>query len=455
MFKLITHSLIGKFINTGHPRSVKIKKNISASFLIKGFAIALSLVRVPILLSYLEPQKYGVWLTIASIIEWIRYFDFGLGSGLRNRFAEAIAKDDHIRARKLVSTSYISLTLIMAFILAITIPLVLFLNWNRILNIDTIAKTELSYSILLVLIIFIVRFVLLLISMILRADQKPAISDSFLPISNIISLGLILILKTFTKDSFFLACLIISLPPVLVLVGANYYFFKRKYNNLKPSLQFFDKSYLKDIYSLGIKFFIGQLGYLVLFSSSNFIISNIINPSEVTVFNIARKYFSLPIMFFLIIVTPYWSAITDAYARDEFNWIKSNMKKLQKLAFVFSFLIIIMLSLSNIAFKFWIGEAVIIPFKLSLIFAVYNITVIFLTPYTHFINGVGKLSLSIRIAIVKMFIFLPLAILLTQELGSFGLVVALIIANSLPNALVSTIQYSKIISRKAKGIWNR
>ena len=36
---------------------------------------------------------YG--LTLSSIIGWFAFFDIGFGNGLRNKFAEAIAKGDH------------------------------------------------------------------------------------------------------------------------------------------------------------------------------------------------------------------------------------------------------------------------------------------------------------------------------------------------------------------------
>lgn len=453
--KFITNSFIGRYIYRGHPRSQKLKKNIGAAFILKAISIILSLIRVPILLSYLDPEKYGVWLTISSIVMWVEHFNLGLGHGLRNRFAEAIAQKDIERAKGLVSTTYISLSAIMFIIMILLIPIIRILNWNIILNVQTIPNSELIHSILFVLVMFILRFVFILITVILKADQRPAISDAYLPISSFISLILVLILRMLVPDSLFLACVIIAAPHSLVLLIANFYFFKKQYHQYKPSLKLFRKKYLKDIYSLGIKFFVGQIVGLILFSSSNIILANVINPEEVTVFNIAKRYFSLPLMFYLIILVPYWSAITDAYIRGELHWIRSNMQKLFKVAFLFSLVIIIMLLISPYAFKLWIGDRVVIPFKLSLIYALYNIGVMFLSPFTHFIKGVGKLSLGVRIAPFKAVIFLPAAILLSSKFGAMGLVGALLIINLLPNLFIEIMQYKKIINRKAHGIWNR
>lgn len=455
LLKFLTNSFIGRFINKGHPRSQKLKKNIGASFILKGISIIISMISVPILLSYLNAEKYGVWLTISSIVMWVQHFDLGLGHGLRNRFAEALANKDTLRARSLVSTAYVSMSILMFIILIITIPLVIVSNWNKILNVYTVSNSELIRSVLLVLVIFILRFVFKLISVVLKADQRPAISDAYLPIGSSISLLLVLSLRYFVPDSLFIACAIIATPQMLILALKNVYFFRTQYKQYSPSIRFFGKKYLKDIYSLGLKFFIGQLAALIVFSSHNFILAKVINPTEVTVFNIAKRLFGLPLTYFLIVLTPYWSAITEAYTKGEFGWIKTNMNKLLKLGVFFSFGIILILILSPFLYKIWIGDRVIIPFKLSLIFALYNIGVVFLAPFSHFINGVGKLNLSIRITIFKTVTFIPIAILLTNKFGAMGLVLGMLLVNLMPNIMFETLQYKKIINRTATGIWNR
>jgi O-antigen/teichoic acid export membrane protein len=443
------------FFNKGNSRSVRLKKNIGISFIIKGLSILLGLIKVPILLSYLDSEKYGVWLTIASIIMWVQHFDLGLGHGLRNKFAESLAKNDTHKAIGLVSTAYFSMAGLMLVLLLILLPIVSILNWNEILNVSTISGVELKKTVIIVLVMFVIRFVFQLITVVLKADQRPAISDMFLPIASFVSLFLIFIVKFFVNDSLFWASTIMAVPPVLVLMIGNIYFFKKDYKTYSPSIRHYKSVYLKDIYSLGLKFFVAQVLSLIMFSSSNLILSKIVNPQEVTIYNIARTYFNLPLTFFMIILTPYWSAITEAFVKNDFEWIKTNMNKLKIIALLFTLGLILMLIFSKIAFKFWVGDKVLIPFYLSIAFTIYNIIVLFLSPYNFFLNGVGKLDLGLRVAIFKITAFLPLAILLVNFYGAIGLVVTLVIVNSLPNLIFNTLQYKKIINRTAKGIWNK
>ncbi|MBC7451263.1 MAG: hypothetical protein H7259_07215, partial [Cytophagales bacterium] len=80
------------YFTKGNERSVKAKKNIAFSFIIKGLNIGIGFVLLPLTMHYVNDTKYGVWLTLSSIIGWLGFFDIGFGNGLRNKLAEAIAK---------------------------------------------------------------------------------------------------------------------------------------------------------------------------------------------------------------------------------------------------------------------------------------------------------------------------------------------------------------------------
>lgn len=240
-----------------------------------------------------------------------------------------------------------------------------------------------------------------------------------------------------------------------MLFVANFIFFNKYFSEYKLRFNKFSKVYFKDIFSLGGKFFIGQICSLILFSSQNLIISKMIGPQEVTVFNITRTYFNLPLMFFTLILTPYWSAITEAYVKGEILWIKTNMRKLLNVSILFSFGLIVMLLLSKFAFKIWVGDSVQIPSMLSLIFVIYNVFILFDTPFTYFLNGVGKLNITVVKDIVKIILFIPTAIGFINIFSTVGLLLALFIINIIPNIILDIIQYRKIISGTARGVWNK
>ena len=128
----------------GHERSIKAKKNILASFLIKGCSIAVSLIIVPVTINYINSSRYGIWLTLSSIVGWLSFFDIGLTQGLRNKFAEAKAKNDDSIARIYISTTYVILGIIFTCIWLLFLVGNNFLDWSKILNVPVSVKSEVT-----------------------------------------------------------------------------------------------------------------------------------------------------------------------------------------------------------------------------------------------------------------------------------------------------------------------
>ena len=105
---LIKLKLYSSFTN-GCTRSITVKKNIAGALVLKCISILISLQVVPLTIDYINPTKYGIWLTLSSIIAWLSYFDLGFAHGFRNRFAESKAKGDIKLAKEYISTTYIVL----------------------------------------------------------------------------------------------------------------------------------------------------------------------------------------------------------------------------------------------------------------------------------------------------------------------------------------------------------
>ena len=448
---------MNSFFNTGNERSIKAKKNILGAFGINGLNIVISLAYVPLILKYLDKERYGIWLTLAAIVNWVGYFDLGMGSGLRNNLVKAFAASDTWLAKKYISTSYALLIMIFGALTLIFFIINPYLNWNKLLNSTLINGRELSLLALIVFSMFCLQFILKLITTVLLADQRPALANLFSPIASLLALIMIYILvQTTETGNLVVLGIILSVRSVFAFTIASIIFYGYgKYKIIRPSFKFIDFKYTKDILSLGLRFFFMQITSLVLFSSSNFIIAQVLGPEEVTPFSIAKRYFTISIFIFSIIMTPIWSAVTDAYQKDDYNWLKNTLKKLNIVSAIFVIMIIGMLFLSNWIYSIWLGKQLTITYDISLSMALYSIIAIVGTPYSNYINGFGKLKLGTYIMIIEIIAFIPLAIFLAGYTNSpAGVMLATIIINTL-GLIFEPIQVYKIINKKAYGIWNK
>ena len=438
----------------GHERSVKAKKNIILSGVIKGISIAISLVLVPLTIHYVNPTKYGIWLTLSSIIGWFSFFDIGLGNGMRNKFAEAMAKGEHEQAKVYVSTTYAILSIIIGIVLGIFFVVNQFVDWTKILNTPADMARELSLLATIVFTFFSIRFVLNLVTTIMTANQEPAKASFFNLLGSFLSLAVIFILTKTTQGNLVYLGLALGFTPIVVLTASTLWYYKHDYRLYAPSFRYVRFKYARNLMTLGIKFFIIQVASIVIYQTSNIIIAQLFGPEQVTPYNIAYKYFSVVPMGFGIIITPFWSAFTESWVKKDITWIRNTMRKLILIWGIFSAGALIMLVFSGFVYRMWVGKEIIVPVSVSIVMFAYVVLNAWCGIYSHFLNGVGKIKLQLYSGIFGAVINIPLAIYLGKQLGIYGVLLSTTIL-AVISAIWSPIQYNKLINNKAEGIWNK
>ena len=440
----------------GDARTSRLSKNILYSFFTKGYALAIQLALVPITLGYLDKFHYGIWLVMASIIEWFAYFDIGIGDGLRNRLSEALAKGNMELARIFTSTSYALITVIFTGFILIFLLVNPFLDWAAILNVSAEQGTELSEVVLFVFIFFCIRFILSLITPIIYANQDPAINSFMGPLGSTVSLIAIILLSKYVTGSLYWIAIIFSAAPLLVMIVFSVALFSTRYKQIRPSIHHVNFSYSKNLLGLGIGFFIINISMLVMYSSGNIILTQLFGPEEVTVYNIAMRYFTITSMVHGIIILPYWSSFTEAYFKNDIPWIKNAMRKLNYISIALIGGVLISLFMSDFLINLWVGSSIKVPLSMKLAFCANVSVYLLVAPYNIFINGASKIKLQLFVAIISIFVTVPLAIVFSKTLniGPAGVVLA-IVCSTLPGGIVWRIQYHKLINGTVTGIWNK
>ncbi|QCW98794.1 MATE family efflux transporter [Aggregatimonas sangjinii] len=441
----------------GHERTAKANKNILGSFIIKVVSIVISLVVVPLTLNYVNPSRYGIWLTLSSIVAWFSFFDIGITHGLRNKYAEARAKGDNKSAQIYISTTYGILAIVFITIWLLFLVINPFLDWSDLLKLSPEYGSDVSKLALIVFTYFCMQFVLRTITTIISADQEPAKASLIDVIGQIISLVVIVILVKTTEGSLVNLGIALCASPLLALIGANIFFFKGKYREFKPTFSKVKFSYAKSLFNLGVVFFIIQIAGLIQFESANVIISRNFGPADVTDYNIVFKYFGVLSMGFTIFLTPFWSAATEAYVKNDIGWIRDSMKKYNVLNIFFVLLGIIMLFFADDIYDLWLGEETVnIDFLLSLWGLIFFTVSIFGSKYVSFLNGISALRLQFWASVVSPVVYLILTLVFIEyfKMGVYALFVASVVANF--NAFIlAPIQYHMIINKGKKGIWIR
>ena len=440
---------------SGSERTILIKKNIMASSMLRVISILISLMVVPATINYINAERYGIWLTLSGIISWLSYFDFGFAHGFRNRFAEAVAKNEHILARKYLSTTYAVLALLFTTLMIITSIINNYVNWSGILNVSPELNVELRAVFQILIVFFCINIVAEVFSTMLTASQRPAASTAIKTAGNLISLIAIITLTYTTEGNLeYLAIAFSGIPCLLTIIISIIAFNKSRYQKYSPSFKLIDFSLTEKIVGMGGQFFIIMLCMLLIFQFTNIIISRELGPESVTLYNVTYKLFHIIEMAVMIVLAPIWSAYTDAYTRKDYVWMKHSATKLERIGLISFPSLALLTIISPFVFSLWLGDEVQTSIYVSTAIAFFTFCKIMGAIYMHQLNGTGKVRIQlITYAIIAMFA-IPAMVYSSRQWGLEGIVVVPSIA-FFAQFILCRIQLHKIINQTAIGIWNK
>lgn len=449
MFKNFIEKLVGN-----NNRTKIVLFNLVRSSFLKGISIIVTFVLIPLTLSIVDIREYGVIITITSIINWIAFFDIGIGNGLRNQLSQALAENNKDLAKKYISTAYFYIGIIFCSILVVYSIIHPFINWYSILNLNKSDISNLSLTIYFVVTLFVLRFVFQLIGVLLLSSQMSYLNDAIAPISNLLTLLITLFLQYSRTGNFYNVLLSISATPIVVMAIFSFFLFKGRFKEISPSLKCVRRTLRKDLLNVGFKFFVLQLTSLIVFSTSNFLIAKLFRIEDVTLFNIASKYFGIVLMVFSIFLTPFWSAFAHAWFQGDKRWIIENIKKSLGInVFLLLANLILLIFLPKLS-ALWLGTSLDLNIILSLSIIVFNFQMCYNNVFAFFLNGIGKIKVQLICAVAGGVVNIPITILLARysALGLSAICIANIIS-LLPSSFFTTIQVRRILKNDAKGIW--
>ena len=434
-------------------RSSLLQKNIMASFLIKGWSALIVLLLVPATLNCLGEYKNGIWLTISSLLLWIDNMDIGLGNGLRNKIAEYLAHGECERTRSLISSTFAMLTCIIIPVLLILLLLIVMSDPYAVFNAAPSKVDHLDQVLMVTVTLVCTSFIFKLIGNFYMGMQLPAVSNLLIALGQTLALIGTYILLYSGSHSLMLIALVNTVSPLLIYLLAYPFTFLYKYPHLRPSFKLINFKEARAVINMGVQFFIMQISSVILFMTSNLLISKLFTPALVTPYQITYRYFSIMLVAFTVICMPFWNATTDAYERSDMQWIRNATRKLRLMIIGIIACMVMMVVISPWVYSVWIGDSVIIDIRMSIVMATYIFILIYSMRYSYFINGIGKLRLQLIFTTVAAVLFIPLAYLTTQYTHSiiwFMIVMCLV---NIPGLIINRIQFYKLINGKAYGIW--
>lgn len=391
---------IKKIINSikdGDKKTKNLLKNVSISFGLKGVAIIINLLLMPLYIKFFDNNIIlGIWLTISSLLNYICSFDIGIGNGLRNYLIEPLERKDKDSIKSIISTSYLSM-FILGFVIIILFSLIFkIIPWNIVLNINNdINMNEIYFMLISIFIGVIIHFVLNLINSICYAMQKSFIPSLILNITNlIIIIGLYLYkYLNFNNKIIYVSILnIISITiPYLVF---TIFIFSTKLKGCFISIKFFSIKYFKKIVGLGSKFLYLQLISLLYFSTNEYLINLFTAPEFVVEFQIYNKIIYAISSIFSIMLIPLWSAVKEAMIQKDENWVRKVYNKINTIWLLTIPIFLIVIAIYKYIVIVWLGKDTnfSVNYLYLFVFSIYYFEYMKFSIIQNFANGMEKIK---------------------------------------------------------------
>ena len=435
-------------------RNKMLRNNILLSGIIKAVGLFTSLLVVPATLDYLDKEQYGIWMTISSILIWFSFFDVGLGNGMRNYLAQSISAGDYRKGRIYLSTTLAMLTCIAIVLIVVSTACTFSLDLNKVFNTLAVDSCQLTAALLIATVFTLIMFVVKNVGLVYVAMQRYAINDLLIVSGNVVALIIVYVITKTTETNLLYVVLTFTATPVVIFLLAAIPLFK-KHPQLRPSLGCIDQTFARQILGKGLGFFFIQItSVLVIFGGANIFIAQALGQEAVTTYNIAYKFFNLLIIAYTIVIAPMWSAYTDASVKGDFVWIKSTLKRTLAVWCLTLVAGLVMLALSGLFYRLWVGQSVLVPFTVSCCVFAYASLFNLNSGVTALINGVNKIHVQIITSVVFTVLYVVAVSLWGMRHGIEGIVICMAVSYA-AMSIIHLYQCCLIINQRAKGIWDK
>ncbi len=394
-----------------------------ANFFSKIASMLVIILGVSFTLNYLSSEKFGIWMTISSLIGLLSFLDLGIGNALTNTVSKSFSTNNRNDIKDAVTGGLFILFFVAIFVFVFLTILL------KLLPIDQLFKTqnELDQIILTSLEMFVACFSITIFSngiqRIFHGMQLGFLVHIMLTIGSIISLVLLYYFSTLKVEinllvfASMIGNILASIPLLIILISKDLFCFR--------GVLFSINSQYKNIINLGGAFFLIQIGTIILIGADSLIISSTIGVSGVAIFAITQRLFLFASQPMQLVNVHLWPAFADANNRQDKDYIRKTLKiSIMLTLFITTLISIIIVIFSNQLISIWTSEKIEVPIEFIYIFALWIIIESVSQPIAMFMNSCGIMKPQIFGIISLIIICLPLKIYLASNFGIFEMVAA-------------------------------
>jgi O-antigen/teichoic acid export membrane protein len=389
----------------------------------RAVTVLSGLVTVPLAVRYLGPERYGLFIAIASLVALLSWADFGIGNGVLTRVADAHGRDDRDAVRTAVSSAFfvlVGIAVLLGAVFALIAPAV---PWGDLFNVASgLAESEAGPAVAVFVGCTLVAMPLGVAQRAQLAFQEGFLASLWIGAGSVLGLiGLVLAIELDAGLPWLVAATAGG-PAVALLLNAAW-LFGRQRPWLRPSVHAWDGDVAHRIVQTGFLFLILQVAMAVAYESDALIVARVLGVEEVTVFAVTFKLFAIAPILLSFVLTPLWPAYTEAMATGDEAWAKRTLLRSLRLSVAISvpFALVLVVFGESLVHA-WVGSNVTPSLLLRIALAAWTVLMSVSGAVAMFLNGIGAMRFQALCAASMMIANVAISIVLTRTIGVSGVV---------------------------------
>jgi len=328
----------------------------SSAVIVRLISMAGPLITVPLALGYLGRERYGLWVTVVSIIGMFSFADLGLGNGLMTEISQADGRGDIPESRRCIGSAFVSLSGIAVVLLCAYAMLFPFVPWGRILNATSQELLRESGSVATVcFLLFLMNLPLSVVPRTQGGLQLGFQSNLWQLLGSALN---VIVVVTAVKAHAGLPLLVFFTAGVQPLVSFlnGVVFFSSQRPDLRPRLEDFCWPTAIRLLATGFWFFLVSILMAIGIYSDNLIVAHVIGLPSVPLYSLPASLAVYMGTIASMFCTPFWAANGEALARGDIDWVRRTTLRVVKLNVVLTGAAALLFVVAGpVVLHFWIG----------------------------------------------------------------------------------------------------
>jgi O-antigen/teichoic acid export membrane protein len=398
----------------------------SSNLAVRALSSIVGLVTIPLALSYLGKEKYGLWAVVTSFVAWGGLFNFGIINSLVNALSEANGKNNPKDAKSYVSTAFFALLAISTTLGIVVLLCAGWVPWFWILAVRIpIAQQTVMWTVLVALFCVLASLPLSITGQIYAGYQKSYMVNIFSTLGALTTLAALYVV-VWTKGGLPALVFAFSGPGVLIGIINLLYLTHKEMPWIAPQLRCVSRQAMRRLSKTSTPLFLFQIGVLLINETQMIVLAHVTSLKLVSEYSIVLR-FGITLSSFVGLGTgAFVPAFREAHERGDSGWMKAAFRRMLLLRMSIAAAVAFTLILGgNFILRVWLHRGDFnSPASVWIVLSVSLVSAIWGSSFAEFLIIMDRIWIQVAMVLINGIVTIGLTVVLAPRYGLLGALIS-------------------------------